>query len=123
MLQTVSGDVGDGVSRVLTAVGPPLPQPLAITHDDLTAPQRTVGGELATTRDRLNAAIGAVQSVIGDGRTIVRSARSDNGSNPVTASPAQKTPVRDAVKQASSDITKAVNKVSDSMKWALSGPL
>jgi hypothetical protein len=113
MLQRVSGDGGDGVSRMLTAVGSPLPKPPAITHDDLAASQRTVGRELATTRDRLNAAIGAVKSVIGDERTIVRSARSDNGSHAATASPARKTPVRDAVKIASSDITKAVNKVSE----------
>jgi hypothetical protein len=52
MLQRVSGDVGDGVSRVLTAVGSPLPKPPAVTHGDLAAPQRTVGRELATTRDQ-----------------------------------------------------------------------
>ena len=62
-----------------------------------------------------------MKSVIGDGRTIVRSAGSDNGSHAATASPARKTPVRDAVKQASSDITKVVTKVSDSVKQALSG--
>ena len=57
-----------------------------------------------------------MKSVIGDGRTIVRSAGSDNGSNAATASPARKTPVRDAVKKASSDIKKVVTKVSDSIK-------
>ena len=62
-----------------------------------------------------------MKSVIGDGRTIVRSAGSDNGSHAATASPARKTPVRDAVKNASSDITKVVTKVSDSMNKALSG--
>ena len=62
-----------------------------------------------------------MKSVIGDGRTIVRSARSDNGSPAATASPARKTPVRDAVKKASSDITKVVTKVSASVKQALSG--
>ena len=62
-----------------------------------------------------------MKSVIGDGRTIVRSARSDNGSHAATASPARKTPVRDAVTKASTDITKVVTKVSDSMKQALSG--
>jgi len=67
----------------------------------------------------INQTIGAVQSGIGDGRTIVRSAGGDNGSNPATASTARKTPVRDAVNKASSDITKVVTKVSDSMKQAL----
>ena len=113
--------VGDGVSQVLTAVRSQLPKPLAVTQDDLQAPQRTVGRELAATRDQINETIGAVKSVIGDGRTIVRSAGGDNGSNPATASPARKTPVRDTVTKASSDIKKVVTKVSDSIKTALSG--
>ena len=121
MLQRVSRDVGDGVSQAPTAVGSPLPEPPAVTRDDFAAPQRTVGRELAATRDQINEAIGAVKSVIGDGRTIVRSAGGDNRSHAATASPARKTPVRDAVKNASSDITKVVTKVSDSMNKALSG--
>ncbi len=47
----VSGDVGDGVSQVLTAVGSQLPKPPAVTQDDLQASQRKVGRELAATRD------------------------------------------------------------------------
>ena len=35
ILKRVSRDVGDGVSRVLAAVGSPLPQPPAVTRDDL----------------------------------------------------------------------------------------
>ncbi len=97
---TVAGDlvdaIGEGINNAAALIG--APKPPAVTHDDLAAPQRTVGGEPATTRDRLNAAIGTVKSVIGDGRTIVRSARGDNGSDVATASPARKTPVRDAVK-------------------------
>ena len=100
---------------MLTAVGSPLPAPPAVTQDDLQPSQRKIGRELAATRDRINETIGAVKSVIGDGRTIVRSAGSDNGSNPATTSPARKTPVRDAVKNASSDIKKVVTKVSDSI--------
>ena len=61
-----------------------------------------------------------MKSVIGDGRTIVRSAGTDNRSNAATAGPAQ-TPVRDAVKTAGSDIKKVVTKVSDSIKTALHG--
>ena len=120
-LKRVSRDVGDGVSQVPTAVGSPLPKPPAVTHDDLQTSQRQVGRELAATRDPINQTIGAVKSVIGDGRTIVRSTRSDNGSNAATASRARKTPVRDAVKNANSDITKVVTRVSDSLKHALSG--
>jgi len=120
-LKRVIGDVGDGVSQVPTAVGSPLPKPPAVTHDDLQTSQRQVGRELAATRDQINQTIGAVKSVIGDGRTIVRSTRSDNGSNAATASPARKTPVRDAVKNANTDITKVVTRVSDSLKHALSG--
>jgi PE-PPE domain len=115
----VTGDlvdaVGEGANNAAALIGAPAPP--AVTHDDLAASQRTVGGDPATTRDRLNAAIGAVKSVIGDGRTIVRSAGSDSGSHTATASPARKTPVRDAV----SDITKVATKVSDSVKQALSG--
>jgi PE-PPE domain len=120
---TVAGDlvdaIGEGITNAAALIGSPAPlsSPApAVTQHDLAAPQRTVGGELATTRDRLNAAIGTVKSVIGDGRTIVRSARSDNGSPAATATSARKTPVRDAVKHASSDITKVVTKVSDSIK-------
>jgi PE-PPE domain len=120
---TVAGDlvdaVGEGITNAAALIG--APNAPAVTHDDLAAPQRTVGGELATTRDRLNAAIGTVKSVIGDGRTIVRSARSDNGSPAATTTSARKTPVRDAVKNASSNFTKVVTKVSDSVKQALSG--
>ena len=125
---TVAGDlvdaIGEGITNAAALIDAPAPlsSPApAVTLDDLAAPQRTVGREPAATRDRLNAAIGTVKSVIGDGRTIVRSARSDSGSDVVTASAARKTPVRDAVKNASSNFTKVVTKVSDSVKQALSG--
>jgi len=120
-LNRVSRDVGDGVSRVLTAVRSQLPKPLAVTRDDLQARQRTVGRELAATRDQINDTIGAVKSVIGDGRTIVRSAGGDNRSNPATTSRARKTPVRDTVTKASSDIKTVVTKVSDRIQATLSG--
>ena len=119
-LKRVSRDVGDGVSQVPTAVGSQLPAPPAVTQDDLQASQRK-GRELAATRDQINQTIGAVKSVIGDGRSIVRSAGSDNGSNPATAGPARKTPERDAVNNASSDTKKVVTKASDSTKKAPSG--
>ena len=72
-------DVGDGVSQVLTAVGSQRPEPPTVTQDDLEAPQRTVGRELAATRDQITETIGAVKSVIGNGRTIARHARARTG--------------------------------------------
>ena len=117
-LKTVSHNVGDGVSRVLTAVGSQLPEPFAVSQNDLQASQRKVVREPAATNDRI---IGAVKSVIGNGRTIVRSAGRDNGSQTATAGPAHKTPGQDAVKQARSDIKRAVGNVSDSIKHAVDG--
>ena len=114
-------DVRDGVSPNLTAVGSQPPQPPAVTQQDLQANERTVGREFAATRDQINQTIGAVKSVIGNGRTIIRSASSDTGSTAATVSPAQKTPVRDAVTKASRDIKKVVTQVSESLKTALSG--
>jgi len=141
---TVAGDlvnaIGEGINNALALIGLPPPlsipapvtadrdaaieqvvsAPPAVTQDDLQASQRK-GRELAATRDQINQTIGAVKSVIGDGRSIVRSAGSDNGSNPATAGPARKTPERDAVNNASSDTKKVVTKASDSTKKAPSG--
>ncbi len=118
---TVAADlvnaVGEGITNAAALIG--APKPPAVTHDHLAAPQRAVG-ELATTRDRLNAAIGTVKSVIGDGRTIVRSARGDKGPHAATASPARKTQVRDASPRPAMTSRRVVTKVSDSMKKALS---
>jgi hypothetical protein len=128
---TVAGDlvnaVGEGVTNAAALIGAPPPlsipaAPPAVTHDDLETSQPTVRRELAATRDQITETIGAVKSVIGNGRTIVRSASGDNGSNlATTTGPARKTPVRDAVTKASSDIKKVVTKVSDHLKKALSG--
>ena len=120
-LTRVSRDVGQRVSQVLSAVESQLPAPPAVTRDDLKPSQRKVGRQLAATSDQITQTIGAVKSVIGDGRTIVRSAGSDHGSNAATASPTRKTPVRDAVKKASSDIKKVVTKASDSINSAMNG--
>jgi hypothetical protein len=120
-LKSVSRDVADGVSRVLTAVGSQPPAPPAVTPDNLETSPPTVRGELAATRDQINETTSALKPVIGNGRTIVRSARGDNDSNPATASPTRKTPVRDAVTRASSDVNRAVTKVSDSIQTARSG--
>jgi hypothetical protein len=62
-----------------------------------------------------------MKSVIGDGRTIVRSGPGGNGSRAAIASPGRKTPLRDAIKKAGGDITKVATKVSDSVKRALGG--
>lgn len=127
---TVAGDlvnaVGEGITNAAALIDSPAPlsipaAPPAVTHDNLETSQTTVRRELAATRDQITETIGAVKSVIGNGRTIVRSASGDNGSTAATTSPARKTPVRDAVTKASSDIKKVVTKVSDSIKTALSG--
>jgi hypothetical protein len=119
--KTISRDVSDDVSQVLAAVGSELPEPPAVTQDGLEASQRKVVREPAATRDEVDETIGAVKSVIGDGRAIVRSAGTTNSYNAVTASPTRKTPVRDVVKNASGDIKKVVTKVSDSVDTAMRG--
>ena len=120
-VKRVGRDVGERVSQVLTAVGSELPQPSEATQDDRQASQREVDREQPAASDRINETIGAVKSVIGNGRTIVRSAGGDNGSTATTANPARKSQVRNAVTQAESDIEKVVTKVADSIKTALSG--
>ena len=119
--KTISRDVDDDVSQVLTAVGSELPEPPAVTQDDLEASQRKVVREPAATPDEVDETIGAVKSVIGNGRSIVRSAGGDNDSNPATTSPERKTPVRDTVTKASSDIETVVTEVSDTIQTALTG--
>ena len=120
-VKEVISDVREGVPRDLTAVGSQLPQPPAVTPEDMQANQRTASRELAATQDQINQTIGAVKSVIGNGRTIVRSAGGDHGLHAVTASSARKTPVRDAITKATNDIKKVVTQFSDSLKTALSG--
>jgi len=110
-LKTVSPDLGDDVSQ----------DPPADTHDNLETSQRTVRPELAATRDEVTETIGAVKSVIGNGRTVVRSAGGDNGSTPAVTDPARKTPGPDTVTKVGSDTKKVVTKVSDAIKTALSG--
>jgi hypothetical protein len=70
--------------------------------------------------DQINETIGAVNSVVGNGRNTVTSADNDNGPNTATPSTDRKTPVRDAVEKAGSDITKVVTEVGDNVKKALS---
>ena len=81
----VARDVADGVAQLLTGVGSPLPKHPVVTRDGLGASRRTVGRELAATRDQINQTIGAVKSVIGNWRSSVRSAGGDNGSTAATA--------------------------------------
>ena len=107
---SVSRDVDNGVSQVLSAVGSQPPSPPAVTHGNFETSRPTLRRELAATRDQITETIGAVKSVIGNGRSIVRSAGGDNGSNPATTSPARKTRVRDTVTTASSDIKEVVTR-------------
>ena len=105
----------------VTDTGQAAPQE-KVTDTGQAAPQEKVTDTgQATPQEKVTETIGAVKSVIGNGRTIVRSAGSDNGSTAATTSPAGKTPVRDAVKQASSDIKNVVTQVSDNFNKAPSG--
>jgi hypothetical protein len=99
---TVAGDlvdaIGAGITNAEALIGTPAPlsSPAgAVTADhDFAAPQRPVDRGVATIRNRLDAAIGAVKSVRSGG---------DNGSD------------------ARSEVKKVVTKVSDNIKKALSG--
>ncbi len=102
------------------AVGSPLPESVDI-QGHVEADPGKVGQKLPAFMHRINESIGAVKSVIGNGRTIVRSSGDDNGSPTSIAGPARKTPVRDVFKNARRDITKVMTKVSASIKQALSG--
>ncbi len=102
------------------AVGSPLPESVDI-QGHVEADPGKVGQKLPAFMHRINESIGAVKSVIGNGRTIVKSSGDDNGSPTSIAGPARKTPARDAFKDARSDVKKVMTKFSDSIKKALSG--
>jgi hypothetical protein len=121
---TVEGtgrDVTDGVAQAPNGVGSLLPKHPAVTRDGLAASQRKVGRVLAETRDQVQQSIGAAKSVFGNGRTSVHSAGGVSGFTVGSAGPARKTPVRDAVSKAGSDLKKAVNTASHHLKKTLSG--
>jgi hypothetical protein len=121
-IKNVSHDLGNSVSQVLTAVESELPEAPAVTQDDLEEGQRKVGRQLADTRDQINETVTKVQSVIGSGRNIVATANtSDGGENGATSSTTRKTPVKDAVQKANSDIKKTVTRVRNQVKKAFGG--
>jgi hypothetical protein len=130
--------VGEGINNGAELIGSPLSIPAAratadqnaVVEQVVSAPgtalkrfgrgvgdgvSRQVVHELAATRDNIKNTIGAVKSVIGNGRTIARSAGTDNDS------PTRKTPLRDAVARARADVKKVVTQVSDNVKNALGG--
>ncbi len=139
---TVAGDlvdaIGEGITNAAALIGAPpplsIPAAPAIADPDAVVEQVALGaghrpqegrprrGSASARHDggrHINDAIGAVKSVIGNGRTIARSAGSDNDSP--TASPTRKTPLRDAVTTARADVKKVVTQVSDNIKKALGG--
>jgi ElaB/YqjD/DUF883 family membrane-anchored ribosome-binding protein len=121
-IKNVSHDLGNGVSQVLTTVESELPEAPAVTQDDLEEGQRKVGRQLADTRDQINETVTKVQSVIGNGRNTVTTANtSDGGVNGATPSTTRKTPVKDALQKANSDIKKTVTSVRNQVKKAFGG--
>ena len=94
---TVAGDlvnaVGEGINNAAALIGSPAPLSIpaapatadqnAAVEQVLSAPGTTLKrvGRDVGDHTRSTTTIGAVKSVIGNGRTIVRSARSDNGSH------------------------------------------
>jgi len=54
-ITTVSRELGEGVSKVLTAVGSQLPEQPAVTQDQLEQRQRAFGEDLAAVRDGITA--------------------------------------------------------------------
>ena len=121
-IKKVSHDLGNGVSQVLTTVESELPEAPAVTQDDLEEGQRKVGRQLADTRDQINETVTKVQSVIGNGRNTATTANtSDGGANGATPSTTRKTPVKDALQKATSDIKKTVTNVRNQVKKAFGG--
>ena len=110
---------------------------------NLAAPHRAVGRVQAGARHLIDDTVAAVKSVTGNGRTVVRSTGTDNGSTAVTPNSVRRTPVRsagtdngstavtpnsvrktpvgDAVNKARKVINKVVNQVSGSPRKNLSG--
>ena len=129
----VAGDlvnaVGEGITNAAALIGSPAPLSIpaapapadqdAAVEQVLSAPGPALKRVGRDVGDHINHTIGAVKSVIGNGRTIARSAGSDNDSP--TASPTRKTPLRDAVTRARADVKKVVTHVSDNIKKALGG--
>jgi hypothetical protein len=94
-----------------------------VDGDDRDASRRTVSRELAATRNQINETIAAVKSAIDDGRTNIRPAFNGNGSRAAITT-ANKTPGRDAIRNARNDIKNARNDIKEavnSIKRALSG--
>ncbi|WP_280832415.1 PE-PPE domain-containing protein [Mycolicibacterium frederiksbergense] len=97
-IRTVSRDVGNGVSQVLTAVESGLPElPEAAKADP----------------EKAHRAVQAVKSAIGNDRSNAAAvAEKQTSAADSTSSVKRKTPVRDAVKKVGDDIKKTVDKVA-----------
>jgi hypothetical protein len=113
---TVAGDfvdaIGEGIDNAKALVKLPasLKSPAASTNTDVD--EDIQEAELQTNDS-------VVKSVFGNGRTVARSAGSDNDS--ATASPTRKTPLRDAVAKARADVKKVVTQVADNVKKTFGG--
>jgi hypothetical protein len=115
----VAGDLvdamGEGITNAKALIGAPpqsITERVGAVDQDVASTERS-GGRVATTMtNRLEGAIGSVFSP--------RSGGAD-GSDTGTARTTRKTPVRDALKDVSSEVEKVVTKVSDGIKKALAG--
>lgn len=117
-LRTVSREESEDAAQVVSTGES---QPPAIAQDDPRGSQPRIRQALAAKHSQINQTIGAVKSIIGNGRTIVRSAGGHSGFAADIPRPLRKRPVREAVTNASGDIKSVVAEVSDSIKTALRG--
>jgi hypothetical protein len=136
-LKNVTREVGDGVSKVLTAVEPYLPKAHVPTQAELAKGQDQVGTVLVGARDDLNQAVASVNKTVGEGQNknyqgqvALRESLNKVGiKTPAPSTPAQRKAKTEAavakttanLQKVGDDIKKAVNDTVNKVKKAVSG--
>jgi hypothetical protein len=136
-LKEASREVGDGVSKVLTAVEPYLPKDHVPTQAELAKGQDEVGDVLVNARDDLNRAVASVNKTAGEvqkrnyqSQIALRESLNKVGiKTPAPLTPAQRKAKTEAavakttanLQKVGDDIKKAVNDTVDKVKKAVSG--
>jgi hypothetical protein len=136
-LKNVTREVGDGVSKVLTAVEPYLPKAHVPTQAELAKGQDQVGTVLVGARDDLNQAVASVNKTAGEvqnknyqGQVALRESLNKVGiKTPAPLTPAQRKAKTEAavakttanLQKVGDDIKKAVNDTVNKVKKAVSG--